>query len=419
MVLALTEKMKILILQDDFPPKSYGGAGVVSFNMAQGLKDKGHDVYVVSTVKNKEEEGKEELKGVKIYNIYSNYHERWRAYLSLYNPMVIKKVKILTKEIKPDIVFANNVHFHISYYSLKLAKNSGAKVFLIAHDAMTVHYGKMTKFVKSSDLSLPDRLKYKINFLDQIKKFKKRYNPLRNIIIKHYLKYVDKIFSVSEALKDALKENGIDNVETIHNGIDISRWAINTSNVEAFKTLYKLKDKKIILFGGRLSESKGGYKIIYAVKKVLSKIPNVVLLVLGKEDEYSNMMLGKARGLNMGNKIIFTGWISGKDLVSAYHSSDVVVVPSVYLDPFPTVNLEAMACAKPIVGTCFGGTPEIVEDNLTGFIVNPFNTEVMAEKISYLLLNPKKAREFGKRGYNKVKEKFNIDKWIDEYLRYI
>jgi len=411
--------MKILILQDDFPPKSYGGAGVVAFNLAQSFKDRGHDVSVISTVKDKEEEGEEEINGVKIYNIYSSYNERWRAYLSLYNPMTIKKVKSLMRKIKPDIVFANNVHFHLSYHSLKLAKKSGAKVFLIAHDVMLFHYGKLTEFINPCDLSIPDKFEYKINFLEQVKKFKKRYNPLRNLLISHYLKFVDKIFPVSFALEEALKENKVKNTKTVHTGIDVSLWEEDKVKVAEFKKEYGLLGKKIVLFGGRLSGAKGGKEILKAMIKVIKNVPESILLVIGEGRGYEKDMVDIAEKFGLKNKIIFTGWILGDDLKSAYHSSDVVVVPSVCFDSFPVVNLESMACAKPVVGTCFGGTLEAVEDNVTGFIVNPFNTESLAEKISYFLLNPQKAEEFGKRGYNKVKEKFNIKNWIDEYLRYI
>lgn len=411
--------MKILILSDDFPPRVIGGAGVIAFNMAKGFKNIGHDVSVISTVKDKTEEGERAYEGLNVYNIYSNYHERWRAYLGLYNPMTVKKVRSIMWNIKPDIVFAHNIHFNISYHSLKLAKENGAKVFLIAHDAMLFHYGKLTESINPNNFSVPIKLNYKINFWRQIMIFKKRYNPFRNLIIKYYLKYVDKIFSVSDALSSALKGNGIENLKTIHNGIDVLEWIVSDRDIENFKNTHKLKNKKVILFGGRLSEAKGGYEILLAMKKVLEKAPDAALLVLGKKDEYGNIMLDKSKELGIEDKIIFTGWISGGELKAAYHSSDVVVTPSIYLDPFPTVNLEAMACAKPIVGTCFGGTPEIVEDNVTGFIVNPFDTDIMAEKISYFLLNPEKALEFGKRGYNKVKEKFNLPGWIDEYLKNI
>lgn len=411
--------MRILILQDDFPPKSYGGAGVVAFNMAQGFKDMGHDVFVISTVKNKTEEGEGEYEGLKIYNVYSNYHERWRAYLSLYNPMTVRKVKKVIEKVRPDIVFAHNIHFHISYHALKLANKAGSKVFLIAHDVMIFHYGKLTEFINPCDLSIPEKFKYKINFFGQIKKFKKRYNPFRNLIIKYYLKYVNKIFPVSLALQEALKNNSIKNVETVHTGIDILKWKADKDKVDQFKEEYHLSDKKIVLFAGRLSGAKGGKEILKAMMKVVGSISNTILLVVGEGGGYEKDMVNTAEKFGFKDRIIFTGWISGDKLKVAYHSSNVIVIPSVCFDSFPVINLEAMACSKPVVGTCFGGTPEIVEDNVTGFIVNPFNTEVMAEKISYLLLNPDKAEEFGKRGYNKVKEKFNIEKWLDEYLKSI
>lgn len=101
-----------------------------------------------------------------------------------------------------------------------------------------------------------------------------------------------------------------------------------------------------------------------------------------------------------------------------YNASDVVVVPSLYLDPFPTVNLEAMACKKPVVGTCFGGTPEIVRDGITGYIVNPLNVENMAEKIVDLLKNSEKAKKFGQAGYERVKSQFSLDKQVLETLRW-
>ncbi|PIR57681.1 MAG: hypothetical protein COU71_02880, partial [Parcubacteria group bacterium CG10_big_fil_rev_8_21_14_0_10_38_31] len=338
--------MKILILQDNFPPRSYGGAGVIAFNMAKGFKSKGHDVSVVSTVKDKKEEGESEYQGLNVYNIYSNYHERWRAYLSLYNPMTVKEVRNIIEKIKPDVVFAHNLHFSLSYHSLKLAKKSGAKVFLVAHDVMLFHYGKLIGNISSNPFSSSINVNYKINFWQQIKEFRKRYNPLRNMIIKRYLRYVDKIFSVSDSLRQALQDNGLGNIETIHNGIDSLWWNEDIGSIEKFKNDHGLNFKKVILFGGRLSEAKGGCEILKTMKKVLEKVPNAVLLVLGKKDDYGNIMLGKANELGIEDKIIFTGWVSGDELKASYHSSDVVVVPSLYMDPFPTVNLEAMACAK-------------------------------------------------------------------------
>lgn len=406
--------MKILILQDDFPPRSYGGAGVVAFNMAEGFKDMGHDVFVISIVKDRKEEGESGYKGFKVYNIYSRYHERWRAYLSLYNPMTVKKVKNIIEEISPDVVFANNIHFDISYHSLKLAKKSGAKVFLTAHDVMLFHYGKLVECVNSKDLSCPNKFNYKVSSWQQIKKYRKRYNPFRNIIIKHYLKYVDRIFTVSDALKDTLNQNGIGNIETIHNGVNVSEWVVSEEAINKFKKKYNLQNKKIVLFGGRLSGLKGGEKVLEAMEFVSKEISNSVLLVIGKEDEYAKRM--KVIASTKKVDIVFTGWLFGNDLKTAYLSSDLVTVLSLCFDSFPTINFEAMACKKPVVGTCFGGTPEVVQNGITGYIVNPYDIKSSAEKILILLKNSKKAEEFGKAGYERVKTNFNSKDKLNKYI---
>lgn len=411
--------MKILILQDDFPPESFGGAGVVAFNFALGLRKKGHDISVITAINEKSQEGESNYERLKIFKIYSHYNERWRAYLSLYNPQTIKKIKRIINELKPDIVYAHNIHYHLSYYCLKIAKESGAKVFLTIHDVMPFHYGKFTEFINLDNFSVVSQFDYRVSILGQIKKFKRRFNPFRNIIIRHYLKYADKIFAVSNALVSALSDNKIKGVLVLHTGIDVDNWEIDDVLAENFKEKYNIQNNKIVLFGGRLSDSKGAEKIIFSMKQIIGKIPNAVLVVIGNGGHYKEKMLRIIRELNMMKNVIFTGWISGNDLKSAYFASNVVVVPSICFDSFPVVNLEAMASKKPVVGTCFGGTPEIVEEGVTGYIINPLNVDFMAEKIADLLENPQMAEEFGEKGYNKIKNHFNLNNYLDEYLNYL
>ena len=395
--------MKILILSDNFPPESFGGADRIAFNIAKGLLGIGYQVFVITTTRNKSDEGEKDYHGFKVFKIYSHYHSRWRAYINLYNPQTVGKFKELIKKIKPDIVHAHNIHFYLSYYCLRLAKKYSKKVFLTAHDAMLAYYGKYKPKYPGDT---------KINIWSQIQKRRIRYNPFSNIIIKYFLQYVDRIFAVSNSLKEFLKANNIKNIETIYNGVNVSDWKLTPNYIEDFKKKHNLFGKKVVFFGGRLSGLKGGEQIIKVIARIKVQIPEVRLLIAGKKDEYAQKLQVLQNDLGLQNQIIFTGWIKGDELKSAYYSSDVVVVPSMYLDPFPTMNLEAMACKKPVVGTFFGGTKEIVQDKVTGYIVDSLNLDAITEKVIDLLRNPKKAQQFGKVGHERVKKYFNLDSQI-------
>jgi len=408
--------MKILFLQDKFPPENQGGAGMVVFNLASCIQKLGHQVYIITTVQNKDDIDSTNYKGLKIFKIYANYHERWRSYLSLYNYQTINKVEKIIKQIQPDIVHFHNIHYYLSYACLKIAKQCSKAVFLTTHDVMLFHYGKLFEFINFNDLLIPKTFNHKITPWPQIKRFKKRYNPFRNIIIRHYLKYVDKIFAVSRILKDALNQNNIKNVEVIHNGIDVKNWQIEEKMIKEFQDKYNLKNKKIVLFGGRLNFLKGGNKIIEAMELVSKEVPNIILLVLGEKDGYAQIMkeLAKEKGIDL----ILTGWIKNNELKSAYFCSNIVATPSLCLDTFNMMNLEAMVCQKPVVGTCFGGTSEIILDNKTGYIVNPLDIQTMAEKIIDLLKNPQKAKQFGEAGYQRVKNNFSLKRQVEQTLNW-
>ncbi len=397
--------MKIIFLSDDFPPSSFGGAGIVAYNIAQALKGLGHHVSIITTTQDKNAEGFVVQDGLRVFKIYSYYHSRWRAYMSLYNPDTVRKAAKVIAHIEPDVVHVHNIHHYLSYYLLKIAKASGARVVLTAHDTMLYSYGKVAHHSKISPLSI-------------LKRFKWRYNPFRNIVIRHYLKYVDKIISISNVLKQALDNNRIsNNVETIYNGIDLAGWVAFDESITQFKKRYNLEGKKVVLFSGRLSGAKGGEKIVQVMRHVIKNIPEAVLLIVGREDSYTESLKNIASQGGYLPHLIFTGWLGQDEIKSAYFCSDVVAVLSIYLDPFGLVNLEAMAAKKPVIGTCYGGTREIVVDNDTGYIVDPNDIDIVSQRIIKLLINPSLAQSMGERGYERAKNYFDSKEQIDKYIK--
>ena len=173
--------MKIVFLADDFPPQSFGGAGISTYDLALGMKKAGHEVFVITTCRKESDAGELEYHGIKVFRIASDYPGRWRAYVSLYNRPVVRKVKELLKKIKPDVVHANNIHFYLSYHCLKIAKRHAKAVVFTARDTMSIYYGKL-----ATERYL-DHFDYRTTWRDHLSQAKKRWNPLRNFFIKRYL----------------------------------------------------------------------------------------------------------------------------------------------------------------------------------------------------------------------------------------
>lgn len=408
--------MKILVLSDDFPPEVAGGAGMMAFRITKEFLRQGNDVLVVSTTADKEKVGMSETDGIPVYRIYSKCHERWRQYRSLCNPIILREVRKIISKFNPDVVHAHNVHMHLSYASLSMVRHFGAKVFMTAHDIMSFYPGTFTEFINPNDLSFPTVFDYRVTALMLFKKFRLRYNPLRNFFIRRILKQIDGVISVSEALKEALSQNGLGNIAVIHNGIDVAGWSISYEEAESFKRSFNCEGSDLVLFGGRLSGAKGGDLILRAMQGVVHRAPSAKLLVVGRKDSYAGRMEKKAKSLGLGDKVVFTGWLSEEGMKKAYASATLVVVPSVCFDSFPNGNLEALAAARPVVATCFGGSREIVRDGENGCIVNPFNVPALAGAITDLVLNKEKAQRFGKAGHNLVVEKYSIEKTAKIYL---
>ncbi|MFZ2500424.1 MAG: glycosyltransferase family 4 protein [Minisyncoccia bacterium] len=407
--------MKIVVLQDDFPPQVKGGAGIVAASFVNELAIRGHELTVITAVQDRAQVGSFLEGSVRVERIYSRYAARWRSWLSLYNPATVPEIRRILAEVKPEVVHAHNIHYHLSYWSLRLARESGARVFLTAHDVMLFHYGKLYSFAGSNDLAARQ---YHVSAWQQLRTYRFWYNPLRNVVIRRLLRNVGKIFAVSAALKDALVQNGITNVEVIHNGIKAEEWCMSPERTEAFVQKYGIEGKKVILFGGRISGSKGGYVMLTALRDVVQAESLAVLLLLGTRDAYVEELKQQAEVLGIGDHVVSTGWLSGDELHAAYHSATVVVMPSVYLEPFGMIALEAMACSKPVVGSCFGGIPEMIVDGETGYVVDPRDTELFARRIIDVLSDKALQYVLGQKALERVGVYFSLEKQVLEVLKW-
>ncbi len=397
--------MKILIMTDTFPPEMAGGVGRVVLTQARALQTLGHQVQVLSTRRDSAGPADLEVEGVQVHRLIVNYPLRWQPYLSLYNPRVARAVQTFLRQSDAEVVHAHNVHAYLTYESLALAHRQKLPVFLTVHDAMTVEYQKFNSFIDPSWQHVPAEFDYRIRVWSQIRRQRFRYFPLRNMLIRRAVsRYVDVLISPSQALLDVLAANGISarRMYRIPNGINPADWVSTPAEREAFRSGQGLGRRKVILLAGRLNRAKGSEHLLRALPEVVNHAPEAVLLVLSPPGGYGESMRAIAESLGIGQYIRFAGWLSGRDLAAAYGIASVCVVPSVTFDTFPTVNLEAMAAGVPVVATCFGGSREVVIDGETGFIVNPLNSAMLADRIIRILQDDNMRTAMGTRAREHV-----------------
>jgi glycosyltransferase involved in cell wall biosynthesis len=386
----------------------------VAFIQCKALQKLGHEVQVLSARRDDSSPADLDVEGIPVHRLKIAYPLRWHAYLSLANPAATRQVGQFLGRTQPDIVHAHNVHTYLTYHSLALARKRGLPVFLTVHDTMTVTYQKFDSFIDPGWRGIPGQMDYRVDPWTQVRKQRFRYFPPRNAIIRQIIRHnVNAIISPSAELLEVLKANrlNVPNMIPLANGIEPERFESTGAEQAGFRAEQGLEGRRVILFAGRINRAKGGEQILRAMPLIVERVPDAMLLVLARPGGYGEGMLHIAESLGIGQYIRFAGWLTGHNLAAAFGMADVCVTPSIYFDNFPTVNLEAQAAGTPVVGTCFGGTREAVIDGETGYIVNPYDLDMLAGRIVDLLLNELLRARMGHNAQQRIRQHYD---WLEQ-----
>lgn len=407
--------MRILLLNDLHDPR-IGSSVRLMYQLGARLQALGHECALCSTTPRREEARPTEIEGLRVFRLWSDYPPRFRAWVSLDNPRVREPFARLVAEWKPEVVHSHLVHTHLSYASLTRARRSGAAVCFTAHDVMTFCHQKLTCFHGGEEHggALRD---YRAYWQKCLPCQRLRWNPFRNRAIRRVLERdVQRTSAVSHELAEVLRQNRIRVDRVLHNALRLQPVLPDSARVERFRARFDLAGKQVLAIGGRLHEQKGVKQLLRMLALLAPRFPGLRLLVLGKREVYEQEFAALARELGVGERVVGTGWLDGEELQAAYAATDVFVTPSICFDTFGMVNLEAMEHAKPVVATVFGGSPEVIEDGVTGFVANPFDLEGFAERIARLLADPALARRLGAAGRERLVQHFGIERLAEECL---
>lgn len=247
-----------------------------------------------------------------------------------------------------------------------------------------------------------------------LKSGKQAQNTLEKLMIPYYLVldnvtslFNDKIIAVSHAVRNDLIEQGVnaEKIEVVQNGIDMNPTSDNGSKGKISHN----GENAIVGTITRLSPQKDLETFLRMAALVIEKVPRVTFIVIGDGEERERLEL-LAGDLGIHDNVAFLGY--REDARELLKTFDIFALSSRW-EGLPLVVLEAMEAKKPVVATAVDGVKEAVEHNRTGLLVEPERPELMADAIIELINNPKHAKAMGRRGRERVKKVFSIERVIN------
>jgi glycosyltransferase involved in cell wall biosynthesis len=373
--------MKILQVAPYFRPYP-GGQEKYVYNLSKYLKKMGHEVHVITSNFPKGTPF-EEIDGITV--------ERHNILVKIFRTPITPgflKIKHIMKEY--DIVHIHNVYTFSSMLSTYFKLNNDVPLIITCHGLLKV-----------------DRL-----FIDFVGKI------YDNSVGKIIFRTVDQIVTLSQSdakyISSFTQDDG--KIIILPNAIDVDDFKPYISkNRSDFLQKYKIEKKKIILFVGQIIPRKGIEYLIKAIQYItkthLEK--DIVCLIVGK-GEYTKKLKEMVRKLDIEEFVRFTGELPFNELVLAYESAYIFVLPSL-AEGLPTTILEAMYFEVPVIATDLPGIRDHFKD--IALLIPQRNDVELAKSLIKLLDDHDLAHALGKAGKELVTAKYTWDIVASQYIK--
>ncbi len=203
-------------------------------------------------------------------------------------------------------------------------------------------------------------------------------------------------------------------IQVIHNGIPYGEFLEDLP--QAKEKVGLPEDQLIIGMVGRVNPHKGQPFFLEVAERIAKKYSKIHFVMVGDPFSGYEPILEDLKQKIVDNKledrVSYLGYRT--DVPDLMRAMDIFVLPSIFQDPFPTVVLEAMASALPVVATDSGGSVEMVVDGETGFLIPVGNVELAAEALEKLILSPELRIEFGKAGRKRVLLEYSLESFEEK-----
>ena len=381
------EKMKILQVYPYFYPAwSYGGVTRVAYEISRRLVDRGHEVTVYATdaldskSRVKPNSNPTYIDGVRTYyfrNLSNYLSSKYHLPLPLGMPF----------RIREGVKRFDVIHLHGYPHSLNVLVHHYAKKYGIPY------------VINTHGAVLPYFQKYGLHKIFSI------------FFGYKILKDASKVIALTETEAEQYKKICVDEdkIEIVPNGINLSEYE-NLPKRGDFRKRYSIREnEKIVLYLGRIHKIKGLDMLVRAFADLVKELDDVRLVIVGPDDGFLSILTKQIEDLKIGDRILFTGSLYGRDKLEAYVDADVYVLPSVY-EIFSVTGLEACACGTPVIVTDRCGIADIV-DGKVGYVVE-YDKDELRDAIIKVLSDDGLRKRFGEEGRRLVMREFNWDRVV-------
>lgn len=386
--------MKICLISREYPPETgFGGIGTYTYQLAQGLTSKGHDVTVISQAVESERIYKD--KKVKVYRI-KDEKVPFRGFTRIAN--------LLTNKWFTYYWHSRSVFNKIN----EIVQNNGT--FDIIEGPLWD--GETLAYDKSVTSPLVVRLQTPI--FKSLEILNKKPNKTLEYIERTSLKKAILIPSISKSVGELICKK----YEIPKEKVKVNYLGIDLPKVK--KPFFKKNSHKL-LYVGRLEKRKGTIEFLDSLNDILEENHKITVDIVGKDipqapgDIFFKDYFAKTVKKSFQKRVKFHGFVSDTNLKKFYKQCDLLVAPSRY-ESFGLIYLEAFAYGKPVIGTKVGGIPEIVKHNKTGLLVEVNSSKEIAKAVLKVFSNNDLRKKLGENAFEDIRENLTLEKMVDKTL---
>lgn len=229
---------------------------------------------------------------------------------------------------------------------------------------------------------------------------------------------VDRVVCISKYVRDSLRSSGCsgDNFELVYNGIDVQSFQAGADERVECTGLERAAGRVVVGLVGNIKPWKGQHILIEALKDIVGRDQDVFCVFVGAFEKsntvYEESLKTKISEYGLSDNVLFTGYTP---FVKNYMANmDIVVHASTDPEPFGRVIIEAMALTKPVIATKGGGASEILEHGVTGVLIEPSDSKLLASTLMELINDTDKRWFLAKNAHRRVNECFSIDANVEK-----